>query len=137
VQAIRFTFPVPLSSAANQFFIVLEDQPGCRLQFVADVPAGGVVIKPECTVLAEARRCEQERAGLFRALEVTSRIIQTDLYLTGPPRVWPGPVPAESVIGEVLRQHTRQAGPPAEGRISSQAGLTYSTRTDDEEGESR
>lgn len=137
VQAIRFTFPVPLSSAANQFYIVLEDQPGCRLQFVADVPAGGVVIEPECTVLAEARRCEQERGGLFRALEVTSRIIQTDLYLTGPPRLWPGPAPAESVIGEGRRQHAERAGPPAEGRISSQAGLTYSTRTDDEEEGSR
>ncbi len=78
VQEIEFHFGQPLASPEYAFYFGTSDCPAALVRF-----NGGVEFAcPENPHFAALRHA---RDGLFRIRETASRIIQTDLYLTGAP----------------------------------------------------
>ncbi len=90
VQEIKFTFAHPLADERHRFYVITEDCPGAEVKFHADPRQGDWSpemvgsARPtiECRDLPRAPDLRRKRDLLFTILDITSRIIQTDLYLT-------------------------------------------------------
>ncbi len=82
VSRIKFTFAQPLGSERYRFYVITEDCPGAEVKFRRDV-VGNAHPTIECAELEEAPDFRRKRDLLFKILDITAKIIRTDLYLTG------------------------------------------------------
>ncbi|MCH8878625.1 MAG: hypothetical protein IID34_01930 [Planctomycetes bacterium] len=90
VQKLKFTFQRPLADDRHRFYVITEDCPGAEVKFHADPrqgdrspeTVGGAHPTIECRDLPRAPEFRRKRDLLFTILDVTGKIIQTDLYLT-------------------------------------------------------
>ncbi len=90
VAKIKFTFERSLADPRQAFYIITEDCPGAEVKFHADPEqgdwspemVGSAHPTIECRDLPQAPELRRQRDLLFTILDITSSIIQTDLYLT-------------------------------------------------------
>ena len=94
VQKLKFTFQRPLADDRHRYYVITEDCPGAEVKFHADPQQGDWSQKGdwslvgsahptiECRDLPQAPDFRRKRDLLFTILDVTGKIIQTDLYLT-------------------------------------------------------
>lgn len=79
VRRLRFTFPKPLDSPDYFFFLTTPERPAARLQFVGD----RFDLVPAPAPKREFSDWLAERDHYFRILNITRRIVRSDLFLTG------------------------------------------------------
>ncbi|MCH8054093.1 MAG: hypothetical protein IH895_08545 [Planctomycetes bacterium] len=90
VAKIKFTFERPLAHDRHRFYVITEDCPGAEVKFHADPQqgdwspemVGNAHPTIECRDLPQAPELRRKRDLLFTILDITGKIIRTDLYLT-------------------------------------------------------
>ncbi|MCH8967967.1 MAG: hypothetical protein IIA66_02480, partial [Planctomycetes bacterium] len=94
VAKIKFTFERPLADDRHRFYVITDDCPGAEVKFHADPqqgdwsrkgdwsPVGNAHPTIECRDLPQAPELRRKRDLLFTILDITGKIIRTDLYLT-------------------------------------------------------